>query len=562
MENAPAPSDLDGRRPPADNGGVNAAVRPLVYLLLAVGLTWPAAIRPVAAVPGSPRGDLWDGLWSFWAFADRVGGGRSPFRVDGLLNHPDGGSIWFADPLGALLLLPLVPLVGVAAAWTVAVLAHLVFLGLVGHALGDAVGQGRPGAGWVAGVLLAASPMMLSQIHNGATEAVGGGWLVLAALRLHRLRESPSAPNAAWAGLALGLAGVAHWYAAVGGALLLALFVGASVRSVATARAWALAAALALVAVAPAGLAAAAVTRAEDGVVGIKSARELATVRRTIGPADPVGYLHPGDYRSPDFRELARYDEDYVHCHYLGWVGLLAALGALRRREGTGVWWAALGVGAVLAMGPVLARGGAPVILPGRLAIPLPYLLLEPLPGFRDLSLVYRLAWLAVVALAALAARGAGGRFAPLWAVALVVETRLWSPAAGLPAHADARPAAPLLVLAEAPPGAVMNFPVVGGRAYLYEQTVHRHPLAASLNFPNNAAARRVWAAAMDRLDAPPDVLRAAVVAAARREGVRYLVIHDDPLARPDTHDAAARALAGVLPVLAEGDGMRVLRID
>ena len=35
------------------------------------------------------------------------------------------------------------------------------------------------------------------------------------------------------------------------------------------------------------------------------STQELQGVRRTTGPADPVGYLRGGDFRSPDFRSLA-----------------------------------------------------------------------------------------------------------------------------------------------------------------------------------------------------------------------------------------------------------------
>lgn len=531
-----------------------------VYLLLAVGLTWPAALRPVAAVPGSARGDLWDGLWSFWFFVERVTAGDSPLRADGLLNHPDGGSLWVADPVGALGMVVLAPLVGVAAGWTVLVLAHLVFTGLMGHRLGEAVADGRPGAGWIAGTALVTAPMLLAQVHNGATEAVGGGWLAWAAWRLWELRRAPTLRNGAHAGLALGVAAVAHVYAGVAGAVLAVLL---GVDALLLRRGWraqALAAAVALALAVPWGLAAREVTTAPDSVVGIKDPRQLATVRRTIGPADPVGFVHPGDYRSPDFRELARYGEDYRHVHYLGWALLLAALAGGRGRDAR-AWWVAVGLGVILAMGPVLARFGAPVILPGRRGIPLPYLLLESLPGFRDLSLVYRLAWLAVVALAALAARASPDRLRRLLPVLFLVETRLVSPAAALPDHADARPAAPLLALRDAPPGAVMNFPVTGGRAYLYEQAVHGQPLAATLNFPSSRAAREVWDAALDHLGDADSAFVAAVTAEARRQGVRYLVLHEDPLARPDQHDPAARRLAARFRTLAEGEGLRVVAL-
>jgi hypothetical protein len=116
------------------------------------------------------------------------------------------------------------------------------------------------------------------------------------------------------------------------------------------------------------------------------------------------------------------------------------------------------------------------------------------------------------------------------------------------------------VALAGEPDGAVMNFPVVGGRAYLYEQTVHHKVLTGGLNFPNNNASRRVWKEALANVDAAPAALAAAVTRAARAEGVRYLVVHQDPMARPDMHDTAVRALADAFAPIAEGDGMRVYR--
>ena len=134
----------------------------LVYLALAVGLTWPAALHPVRDVPGAERTDLWDSLWSIWYFCLRLRAGELPVSVDGLLDHPDGGRLWVADPVNALLAFPLVSLVGVAAAWSILVIAHITFAGVAAHRLGEAVSPDRPWAGWVSGTLYAASPMMLS----------------------------------------------------------------------------------------------------------------------------------------------------------------------------------------------------------------------------------------------------------------------------------------------------------------------------------------------------------------------------------------------------------------
>ena len=114
-----------------------------------------------------------------------------------------------------------------------------------------------------------------------------------------------------------------------------------------------------------------------------------------------------------------------------------------------------------------------------------------------------------------------------------------------------------LLALADAPEGAVMNFPVVGGRPYLYEQTIHRKPIAGTLNFPNNGASRKVWAAilaARSDSESAPETFRTRVSQQARRSGVRYVVVHFDASVRPDMHDEAVRALSAAfepLPVAA-----------
>lgn len=529
------------------------------YTLFSVLLLWPAALHPVDAVPGAPRTDLADSLWTMWFVAERLAAGHLPDSVAGLLNHPTGGSFWPADPVDGLLGAPLVLGVGAAAAWTLLAHLHLIVAGFAAHRLGEAF----RGNGYVAGTLYAGAPITLAHVHNGASEAVGGtAWLALAALALVRLREEPGWGRALAAGAAFGVAAVSHAYTGALAALWLSVLVlaGPTWRS----RAW-LAGAAALGLALAAGPAALALSQstAKDNVVGIKTDKELATIRRTIGPADPEVFVHPGDFRSPDFHELSRYGEELVHCAYLGWVPLLAAAVSLRRRRGAGVLWAAGGLALLLSMGPVLVEDGGPVILAGRRAIPLPYLLFETLPGFSSLSLLWRLAQLGALALAVLAARAPGrnGRLAAALVVAAVLEVRLVSPAAGLPGHWSGTVAPEIVALAAEPDGAVMNYPVVGGRAYLYEQTVHQKPVTGSLNFPNNNTSRKVWKVAMERADAPAGEFRAAVEAAARDADVRYLVVHVDARAKDDDlHTEAVRAIKDAFTPIAASSGVRVYR--
>ena len=78
-----------------------------IHLALAMFWTWPTVLSPATVVPGAERTDLWDSLWSFWYFYQRVSHGQLPLYGDGLLNHPEGGLLWVADPLNAVLMLPL-----------------------------------------------------------------------------------------------------------------------------------------------------------------------------------------------------------------------------------------------------------------------------------------------------------------------------------------------------------------------------------------------------------------------------------------------------------------------
>jgi hypothetical protein len=542
-----------------------------VYALLAACLTWPVILHPTTLVAGAERSDLWESLWSLWMFQRSAWSGQIPFHTD-LIGFPEGGTLVVADLLNAVLALPLVPLVGLVPTYNVLVLGHLVLSATAAHRLAEALpptGAAR-GAGWVAGVAWAVAPVLVSGIHNGTSEAIGGGWLPLALLAaLAAVRRGGAGRVVAAAGL-LAVSTVASWYFGLAAFLAVATLLAVGEGTVPVAHRIRRLGPVLLVGAAlvlPVAIVVLHASTVPDNLVGIKNAREVASVRRTNGPADPVGWFAIGDYRSPDFRELSRYGEDFIHCHYLGWVlllGGLAALGDRVRRRGLG-WIALAGlVGGLLAMGPVVARFGSPVILPGDRAIPLPWFLVERLPGLSGLSLLYRLGALPSLALSLLAGIGLASRTrwprtATVAAVILVLaDLRLLAPVRGLPDIAQAVPDTPVLALAAAPKGAVMNFPVVGGRRYLWEQTLHAKPIAGSLNFPNDRASQRVWKAILASPEGDAETLRAALRHAACRQGVRYLVVHVDPMARPDMHDTAVARLAAVLEPLAATEAMQV----
>lgn len=504
-------------------------------------LLGPGLLRAGGGIPGAPRSDLWNSLWSLWHAVEV----RSSFTS--LLDHPDGGVLLVADPLNALLLAPLTVIFGAAIAWTVGVVAHLWLAAAAADALASDLGADESGA-LVAGVAYASAPLLLSSVHNGTSESVSAGLLPLALLALRWAMRTPRPYRLGLGALALAAAGWASPYLAVVTWIAAAFMIviapsgargpGVVVLTIATA------------AVLPWAFVVQRSVASADSLVGIKDAHEVALVRRTIGGADPLAFVAPGDFRSPDFRRISRYGEDFRHVPYLGWIWLAGAIAGARRAP----WLIATGiVCAALACGPVLVHAGAPVLLPGNLGVPLPYFLVERLPGFVSLSLVYRLAIgasLAVAVLAGLAPMGAWGRWI---AVAGLAEVLLLSPMRGGPDASRLPPAGPFEVIARGPDGAVMSWPLEGGRAYLYEATLHGRPVAATLNFPSNDAARRVWDALRDDPAGDPLV--------AVRLGVRWLVVHDDPAAAPGPYDAAVLALEARREPEAAGEGVRVYRL-
>ncbi len=535
----------------------------VAYGLLAGILTWPAIGGLGEVVPGSDRADLWDSLWSMWFVQQAVSDGAWPLHTT-LLNHPSGGALLVTDLPAALFGLLSIPLLGLPAAYTALVLLRLTAAGLAAHGFARALlaERGLPsGAAFIAGVGYEAAPVLLSGVHNGTSEAFNGAPAALAAWACWSVARRGGGGRIALAGLALLFASLASWYSAV------VAFVFAGSIALFGPRGQGLLRrvgplALGLLLVAPFAFLVERSATAPGNLVGIKGARELSLVRRSTGPADPLVYVRGGDFRSPDFRKISRYGEDFLHCAYLGGVLILGAAlvsRSARARQGTAPLWLGGALGLALSLGPVVVQGGAPLIFLGDRAFPLPYLLVERLPGFSSLSLLYRLGQAPALAAALLASLGWSSRLprsAPVVVLGILAELRLLSPLQGLPDVSDAQVGPAIAALAQAPAGAVINFPVVGGRGYLFEQTVHGKPLAATLNFPNSLVGKRVWQAMLDRVDLPAARFQAEVARAARKEGIRYVVVHQDPSARPDMHDGAVAALRAARAPLARSGGI------
>ena len=516
--------------------------RAAVYVAVVAAVLAPGFLRVGGGIPGSPHADLWNSLWTFWQVAHH---GLS-FRVTDL-GFPDGGTLPIADPVNALVFAPLTWIAGAPAAWMFAVAAHLLLAAVAADGLAGELGA-DPDQALVAGVAFGSAPVLLSSIHDASSEAIAVGLLPLALWATSRAMRGAGRASLAVAVGALALAGLANAYLAVAtwsAALVLIASGSGEAR-----RRGALALALATALVAPWDLAVVHAVTARDNVVGIKDPHELGILRRTTGAADPLSFVVPGDFRSPDFRKISRYGEDFIHCVYLGWVWMIAAAVGLRRRS-TGIPAIWLVVGVTAALGPVLVHGGSAVLLPGNLGIPLPWFLVERLPGLSSLSLLFRFGVLSSLGVALLAAGATSGQSARVLALAGLLEVLLVSPMRGGPDASPLPDPAPFVAIASGPDGAVMNWPIEGGRPYLYEATLHGRPIAGTLNFAMNAASEESWRALRDAPAENP--LRGAAV--ARRYGIRYLVVHGSGGTSPGPYDGVISALrAHVSPFAQSAD--------
>ena len=545
----------------------------LVYLLVAITVTWSAFVGVGEVVPGDVRTDVWNSMWSLDVVATALQEGRIPFETKAI-NFPDGGLFVVNDPLGALLATPVVWMRGLSAGFSWLVWFQLAFAGTMMHRFSTEYLSWRRGTGdtglapWLSGMSFMIAPLMISHVQNGATEALSAGWTVLAVWMCWRASVRGSIGSAIIAAGCLFLASVAHWYGGVVAFLfagtLLVMGNGEGRLHHVQARATALV--LGLVFVLPFAWAVQHIAMDSSSLLAIKSPEVLESVRRTLGPADPVGYLMPGEYRSPDFYEISRNDERFVHSHYLGWTLIgLSVWGLIRRRRGTGFLVASAILCGVLSLGPVWVHGGSPLVLSGGLVVPLPYFLVEGLPGFDALSLLYRLALGPVIALSLLAGLAIDQRGKRMLLAALVlvwIELRWLSPVESLPTTVKVVPPTSLVALADAPQGAVMNYPLQPGRAYLFEQTIHRKPVAGSLNQVTNRQSERLWKRVVTESNGSPDAFHRAVSSTAERLGIRYLVVHTDPNAEPDPYTEAVRKLERLFPPPEWGEGqVRVLKL-
>ncbi|MFV9505238.1 MAG: hypothetical protein AB4911_11810 [Oscillochloridaceae bacterium umkhey_bin13] len=355
----------------------------LGYLLVALCVLAPVLPSFSTAIPGGliAATDGWQNVWNLWWIAEALRSGQNPL-VTPLLFHPHGVDLHL-QTLGLANGLPLVPVTllwGPSAAYNLALLLALWLTGLAGYALALQVTP-HHGAAFGAGLLLTLAPWHLTRLYDGQLELITLQWAVFYLVALLRVIKHGCWQTSLLAGVLLALTGLTSWYylvfmllVSLGVALLWTPFTLAAWRQrLGQTSLILLVAGLLLLPI----LGPALRTATDPQQLYQPEADEI--VARSANLLDFIlpSYLHPL-WGEIVFRQISaawhNYSGDWNVA--LGWSVLALAIYGARTSWSLAWRWLVLAGGALLlALGPELQFG------PWRSGIPLPYALLDQIPG-------------------------------------------------------------------------------------------------------------------------------------------------------------------------------------
>lgn len=512
----------------------------LLYLLLAMVVTWPMALHISDGVPGVEEGDIWDHLWSMdWTRRAIVEPGVTLF-FNPWAYIPEGLLLFPMNLVNELLSVPLQLLFGTIAAYNLMTIILLVFAAWAAFRLALHLTDNHAAA-LVAGTVFGFTPCILSSLPNGTPETLSAGWMPLYIWMLLRSAPRRDGPSLVVPAVILFMSAVSCWYYGAFNVMFTVLYV-VSARGIETREngpsavkrgIGVLLLAVFLIAVP------AVIFRAS---LDFSDARYLQTkadfINRTL--QHPTFSASPGSLLSVTGR---RNVEGFAHYTFLGWIPLLAALGGLVAGEGSlrrRMWWGAVAIFfAVMSLGPALWTAGRPRVL-------LPYYLaMKFVPLFHCLEFPFRFAALVSLALAVLTAlgvtrllreRGALTRATLAFVLVVFIIVEYISAVSWpQPFESTRIPEAYRQLADREERGAVIEFPLgfdFKGR-YFYHQMAHKRPIPVGINtVVSDDVCRILLGGPTDMITYwPVSELVPGQLENLRRTGIRYVVWHayDDP---------------------------------
>ena len=167
-----------------------------VHIGIALAALWPLLLAPMTRMVGHQDADVWNHAWGPWWFWENLSSLSLPWQTT-WLNAPTGGTLWFIDPTAGLLGMLPAGLLGPYAAYNLVILFYLTATSWAAARLAERLAG--PGLHClVASVALVFGPYLLSEVHNGISEACNLAPAILAltaaALPLHTHRGEMAGP--------------------------------------------------------------------------------------------------------------------------------------------------------------------------------------------------------------------------------------------------------------------------------------------------------------------------------------------------------------------------------
>ncbi len=482
----------------------------LAYTAMALVITWPLVLNLGSHVVGTPSvpdyiGHIWHCKW----FATALFDGVSPYQVHTLL-FPVGSTdlvIKSGPCLNAAMTVPFQAVTGAVASHNLVLLAMMVLTAYAGYRLVLDVTRDRASS-FAAGAVLTMNPLMYSEMSVGHMDQFSGGWCLLTLLCVLRTVRGQGRFSPILAGLFFALATLSYLGFGLLMGMLVPLLVVWTLVADRTLLGWPLVRRLAVAGVTVTVLLSpvlAAYSTHEgsgesSGATGVAFAMSDAPAQLDSMPITER-IIVAESIRPLQLRLMYREGERGLlpQMHLL--VLILVAAGLVLRRRRALPWMVGAVLFGILAMGPYL-RGNADGQATSVLA-PLPGLLLyNHVPFFTRFRFPYRfmfMVWICLVpvvglGIRALAARtGLPPRLRLGVAAALCLLFFIESTTRGLlpfPAPLDQFPAAPRFyteVLAQEPPGAIVNVPFALDKPTMEEERAFPVPFWQSLEMHYHA---------------------------------------------------------------------------
>lgn len=522
----------------------------VLYVALAVGVTWPVAQQFSTHVAGFPGRDSLQYTWSLWWSRQAWLQGMSPSDAS-LIYRPwrAANPLLGVAPMLDGLALPLYALLTPTQVYNTLFLTSLVLSAMAMYWLALDRTHSQHGAMLAGAVFAFAAPRMGHALLGHLTH-LAAWWLPLALLFGCRTLERPRPVTAILCGLLAGLgmlvAPVVAAYLMAPG-LLLVLGLEAIRRRQQLARRHLL---MALVGLATTVLVIAP-TYGPFIAEALSEGHDLAAEGVALYSVDPAMLVLPSPYhplwgrllqRLPLLQAALPEPNDLERIAYLGLAPLAMALyGSLADLRGRWPWLVTLLVAVLLAMGPAL-------IVVGRATdIPMPYALLQRLPLFawgRTPERLLQLAGLAVAMLAAYAVSSL--RLKPwmtgvLLAVCVLGSLTIWPFPEGTPT-----PPPEVSSLAHQE-GLVLDLPISKrqiGNLAMYYQTEHGRPIIGGY-IHRDPPGQRAFVKALDEALLGQARAAARPLTAAERRGllqgldVRQVLVHREYVRAEEVAQAA-----------------------